>query len=136
MTELNDLYNFAGDNNVRVDSFRLHGCKSLSLCDDDGDCFIAMDPFCPTTCAEERVRLAHELGHCLSGGFYNHFSPVDDRRQKERRADIFAYRLLIDNKELKRLLESGTGSLWELAEHFNVTEEFMEKAVEYYENNG
>ena len=136
MKELSELYDFAGKSGVRVDSFRLSGCKSLSLCDDDGGCFIAMDPFCPTTCAEERVRLAHELGHCLAGAFYDQSSTVCDRRRAEHRADVFAIRLLIKPDELCKALKGGTTQIWELAELFNVTEEFMSKAVEYYESNG
>lgn len=133
MLELNDLYDYASRQNVTVTSFKLSGYPSLSLCDKDG-CYIAMDPFFRSTSAQERVHLAHEIGHCLTGSFYNSYSSVDDRKRCERRADIFAYRLLINKEELKKLIKNGVSSIWELAEHFNVTVQFMSNAVEYYQN--
>ncbi|MBQ1928577.1 MAG: ImmA/IrrE family metallo-endopeptidase [Clostridia bacterium] len=133
MLELNDLYDYASSRNVKVNGFKLSGCPSLSLCDKDG-CYIAIDPFFRLSCAQERVYLAHEIGHCLTGSFYNEYSKVDDRKRCERRADIFAYRLLIDKSELKNLMKSGVTSMWELAEYFNVTVPFMSSAVEYYQS--
>ena len=135
MNELNDLYNSADVRNVRIDNFRLDGCESLSLCDGDL-CFIAIDPLLNCTSAEEKVILAHELGHCITGSFYNRYSVVDDRKRSERRADIFAYNLLINRDELKKQLKSGVQTVWELADYFNVTEPFMNEAVEYYQNIG
>ena len=133
--DLNDLYEYAGHNGVVVNCFKMLNCKSLSVCDENGHCFIAMNPFAQNTTAEERVQLAHELGHCLAGGFYGEGTDICERRRSERRANIFAYRLLVDKKELQNLIKNGDTSVWELAERFNVTDEFMADAIEYYKNN-
>ena len=53
--------------------------QSLSLMDRDGSCAIAMDPWYLHTLAEERVQLAHELGHCEMGVFYNEAAALDLR---------------------------------------------------------
>ena len=42
------------------------------------------------------VTVAHELGHCLAGGFYGEGTDICERRRSERRANIFAYRLLVE----------------------------------------
>lgn len=95
-----------------------------------------MDPFEIETTAEERVHLAHELGHCETGSFYNAYSSLEIRAQKEIRADRWAFSRLVPICELNSVIESGIDELWDLAEYFDVTEDFMLKAVEYYRIKG
>ncbi len=91
-----------------------------------------MDPFQIETAAEERVHLAHELGHCETGSFYNVYSTLDIRGKQERRADGWAISRLMPFYELKNALNAGITEVWELAEYFDVTEDFIHKAVRYY----
>lgn len=97
-----------------------------------GVCYIGMDPFQIETDAEERVHLAHELGHCETGSFYNVYSPLDIREKQEQKADRWAVARLVPAEEFERVLECGTVEIWELAEYFNVTEDFILKAAEIY----
>lgn len=39
-----------------------------------GTCAIALDPRKIRSSADEAVKLSHELGHCVYGGFYNQYS--------------------------------------------------------------
>ena len=96
------------------------------------NCYIGLNPLMIDTTAEEKVLLAHELGHCMTGAFYNQYSKLDIREKHERRADKWAIKKLIPVDELKRAVKSGRESRYELAEYFNVTEDFMQKAMEYY----
>ncbi len=80
---------------------------------------------------DERVHIAHELGHCVTGAFYNENSPVDNRGKCEETADRWAIKKLINKDELKRQIKRGL-EIWELAEYFNVTEYFMQKACQLY----
>lgn len=107
--------------------------KSLSA-DIDGQLYIGIDQSVLSSTAEERVHLAHELGHCETGAFYSLYSPIDNRKWCENKANKRAIRMLIPTDELRDLIDGTEGqiSLWELAEHFCVTEEFMQKAVEHY----
>lgn len=91
-----------------------------------------MDPFRIETAAQERVHLAHELGHCETGAFYNVYSPLDIREKQENRADCWAVRKLIPPEELERAVNSGLCEIWELAEYFDVTEDFIRKAADIY----
>lgn len=82
--------------------------------------------------AEERVHLAHELGHCITGSFYNMFSETDIRRKHEIRADRYAATLLVPVEELKSQFRKGITEIWSLAEYFDVTEDFIRKAIDNY----
>jgi len=81
---------------------------------------------------KEKELIAHELGHCLTGCFYD--SKVDKitRGKYEYRADCRAIQLLIPEQELKKALSSGYTEIWELAEHFEVSESFISKALKFY----
>ena len=95
--------------------------------------FIGIDDKVMQTRAEERVHLAHELGHCMTGAFYSLYSPIDNRGYVERKANVYAIKKLINEDELKKIIKKYNDiSVWELAEHFEVTEDFMRMALEYY----
>ena len=129
--ELFRLYDLAGRNQIPVFRRSLPRCKSLSV-QVDGSCAIAMDPAVCDTGSVERTHLSHELGHCLTGSFYNAYSSHDLRRRHEIRADKWAICQLVPAFQLDRAIADGRTEMWELAEYFGVTEEFMRKAVTYH----
>ena len=112
---------------------KLPNTKSVSLNIDETR-FIGIDDKIMETRAEERVHLAHELGHCMTGAFYSVRSPLNTRSRCERKANDYAIKKLIDEDELRKIIKEYNGEIgiWDLADHFNVTEYFMKKAVEYY----
>ena len=124
------LYDFAVQNNIDVFPFALNGCESLSLLE-NGECFVAIDPYKIESNADEKVKLAHELGHCDMGAFYNVFSPFDIRSKHERTANKWAIKKLIPKDELKEACRFCENR-YELSEHFGVTEEFMQKTLDFY----
>lgn len=83
---LTNLYGIAEFDNISVYSYDLGEYDSLSLLD-NSKCYIAIDPFKIYGEADEKVKLAHELGHCETGAFYNEYSKFDIRAKHERRAD-------------------------------------------------
>ena len=105
---------------------------SLSYQDEAGRCYIGMDDGPNWTRSEQRVRLAHELGHCITGSFYSRYTPLNTRQRLENRADRYAVRRLIQPEALDDAVAEGCTELWQLAEHFGVTEDFMKKAVSLY----
>ena len=130
--ELLDLYIEAEENDVDIMSVDTDVTKSMSVMSDLDNCYIGLNPLMIDTTAEEKVLLAHELGHCMTGAFYNQYSKLDIREKHERRADKWAIKKLIPEDELKKAVKSGRESRYELAEYFNVTEDFMQKAMDYY----
>lgn len=83
---------------------------------------------------EEKTALFHELGHCETDSFYNEEFSFDVRQKHENRADKWAIKKLVPEDELDAAVAAGYTELWSLAEYFNVTEDFMKKAVCYYTN--
>ena len=108
--------------------------KSVSLALPDGAMFIGIDDSVMQSRAEERVHLAHELGHCVTGAMYNIRCPIMPRQRYERIADAYAIKKLVVEDELRRVIDDREGdiSVWELSEWFDVTEDFMRKALAFY----
>lgn len=126
------LYAYAEQQGIDVDWFNMLQTSSLSLPLPDGSCCIAIDPWKMDTLADETVSLAHELGHCETGSFYNRWAKLDLCQKHENRADKWAIRRLIPEDELDQAVADGCENLCSLAEHFGVTEQFMKKAVCWY----
>lgn len=127
-----DLYRFAEQQNIEVIETSLPENGSLSVMDDQGNCYIGMDESVIDGDALERVHLGHELGHCVTGSFYNRYSHFDLRQRHENRADKWAIAKLVTEDELDEAVADGCCEIWNLAERFGVTEQFMQKAVCYY----
>lgn len=132
MKSLREFYHIAQQNNIVVDHFELRKREALSIMDCNGECFVAIDPKRITSEADERNKLAHELGHCLTGSFYNRYSDFDCRKRHENTADKWAIHQLIPAEDLDDAIAHGCTEFWELAEWFGVAEEFIRKAVCLY----
>ncbi len=132
--KLLDLYLFAEQQNIEVLTYPMKENGSMSIMETDGSCFVGMDESVQDGSLQEQVHLAHELGHCATGSFYNRYSPHDLRQKHERKADKWAIRQLVPEDELSEAVCAGITELWDLAELFDVTAEFMHKAVCYYQN--
>lgn len=134
MTELLSLYLLAEEENIMVDCYQLGKRAALSIMDRDGDCYIAIDPFRLESEMDEKVKLAHELGHCKTGSFYNQWAARDVRQKHENRADKWAVQHLVSEEALDDAVAEGHTEMWQLAEHFGVTEDFIRKVVCWYTN--
>ncbi|MDN0031642.1 ImmA/IrrE family metallo-endopeptidase [Oscillibacter valericigenes] len=127
-----DLYKFAEQRDIGVDWFPMQRSASLSVPLDDGSYSIAVDPWKMSTIQQEKVCLAHELGHCETGSFYCEEAALDVRQKHEHQADKWAINRLVPVDELDDAIADGRTDIWSLAEHFGVTEDFMRKAVCWY----
>ena len=132
MTELSTLYERAEQLNIPVYHRSLPRTGSVSIQDEDGNCSIGLDLPNRRSRNELRVRLAHELGHCVTGSFYNRWSRYDVRQRHENRADKYAIRTLIPMEALDEAVAEGLSERWELAERFGVDQLFLEKALCLY----
>jgi len=127
-----DLYKLADQRNIAVIETSLPETGSLSLMTDDGACYIGIDQSVMDGDALELVHLGHEIGHCETGSFYSIHTAVDCRQRHENKADKWAVKKLIPVDDLDNAVADGCTEIWELAERFGVTEQFMRKAVCYY----
>lgn len=132
MSSLDGLYDLAEEENIEVLAVSLPIIGAVSAMRQNGKCYIGIDPFCLETTSDECVRLAHELGHCVTGSFYNIHAACDVRAKHEYAADKWAIKKLVPEDELEEAVKHGFTESWELSEYFDVTVPFMQKAMNYY----
>lgn len=127
--EINKLYNIAEDENIAVFFMPMPQSRGVVL--DKGNGYvIGLDT--ASSPAEEKVILAHELGHCMSGGGYDLHGDSLVRIRLERRADRWAIERLVPLTELQAAIKQGDEAVACLADRFGVTEDFMQKAIKHY----
>lgn len=129
MTTSEELLVIAQQKGHAVYHVPLKACLSLTV--ENHGCHIALSNALSNT--QEKECLAHELGHCEYGGFYNFYSPYDIRAKAERRANKWSYLKLVPPGEIKAAFQHGITEIWELAENFGVSCEYMQHALGYYQ---
>lgn len=126
---LDALYAELEKDGITVIQYPFEKIKSVALEDER---VIGIDLVSIKTKTEEYTVLIHEKGHFDAGAFYtpeNYFALAE---QAEYRADRAAILKNIPLGELRRCFAGGTVDLWELAEHFSVTEAYIKQAVYFY----
>lgn len=131
--ELNELYELAKEKNVKVMDFALPQNTAVTVALGDG-CFVGVDPEVFFSKRREKVVIAHELGHIETGSLYSVDANNTERIKKEAKAEKWTVETLIPLEKLEAAIKDGYGDVGALAEHFEVTEEFMLKALLYYRN--
>lgn len=129
MTGYEELLTDADKENIIVtDQFDLSGTRLKGLyC--DGTIALNRDMYIES---EKTCVLAEELGH--------HYTTVGDimdqtnvtNRKQERRARIWTYHKLLSLNDLIDSYVCGCQNRYEIAEHLNVTEEFLMDCLSYY----
>ena len=132
MKSILSLYRYAEKRNIEIVPFPLPETASMSIEAESGACYIGIDYSKIETEIDERVHLSHELGHCVTGSFYNRYAKMDIRQKHENRADKWAIRKLIPVEKLDTAVAEGHTELWDLADYFGVTEDLVRKAVCLY----
>ncbi|MBQ2691273.1 MAG: hypothetical protein IJF53_03870 [Clostridia bacterium] len=136
MTIIDELYALADREDIPVYCFELPKARCLSYMDSEGNCSIGIDPMYIESYAEEAELLAHELGHCMTGSFYNAQSPLDVRQKHENHADLWMVSRLAPASRISRLMKEGQCESWQLAESLGVTQHVVEKALSLYAAKG
>ena len=130
--ETNSLYNIAEQKGISVSFFPLNESRGVVL-ENGGKFYIALHDGCSER--DEKVILAHELGHCLSGGGYSLNDSPLIKVKLEKRAERWAIERLVPLYELETAIKQGDEANSALAERFGVTEEFMQKVLRHYLEN-
>lgn len=133
MTLEEKLIDYAHTHNTVVYEHPLPLTRSVSAKLDDVS-YIGIDTDKLEDADRRAVHLAHELGHCETDSFYCIYSPLVTRDKLERRANVWAIEHTIPIDKLNSLIKEGVCEVWELAEKFEVTVEFMHAALQYYKS--
>ena len=130
MTEYEKLLDDADKQHVLVtEKFDLSDTRLKGLyC----DAFIAIDK--NLTEADKACVLAEELGHHATtyGNIIDQSSVMN--RKQERRARVWAYYLMLQFEDIIRAYEHGCQSRYDIAEYLNISEEFLQDAINYYKD--
>lgn len=126
------LYTYAEANQIDVDWFCMRLAESMSMPIDADQCAIVIDPLRVCSIRDEAEKLAHELGHCETGGFYPEYAPLDERQRQEVRADRWSIKHVLPFERLREAVWAGRDTLYDLAEYFDLSESFVQKAIDYY----
>lgn len=130
----NELLEIADAEDILIVDRKLNNAASMCIVDENQQCLICIDSSKLHGEADAKVKLAHELGHCVSGAFYNIYSPLDLRSRHEHKADSWAFQKLVSHEKLDAAVLKGNTEMWELAEFFDIPQDYMEKIVRYYNN--
>jgi len=96
--------------------------------------FLDLDQF--ETYTQELCVLAHEYGHCKTGSTHAVSSPLDLIQKHEYKANKAAVHMLVPYDAFCEAIDQGYTEVWQLAEYFDVTEEFIQTADQIYRNEG
>lgn len=125
-----DMAVFCDENDILLEYDKLPLNKFIS-CRYEGENYILIDES-EMSEAERKTHLAHEIGHCETGSFYHAYSPLETRERCEYRANLWAIKKLLPKEELERAFQRGCIEVWQLAENFEVTENLIRFACQYY----
>lgn len=109
MMALPELYDYAVKNEIDVDWYSpISAKKSMSIFDPHYDRYaIAIDPWKFYSIEDEFTALGHEVGHCMTGSFYNRWAACDVKQRCENRADKWEIEKLIPRDCLEAAIADG-----------------------------
>lgn len=96
--------------------------------------FLDLDQF--ETYTQELCILAHEYGHCKTGSTHALSSSLDLIQKHEYKANKAAVHMLVPYDDLCKAIGQGYTEVWQLAEYFDVTEDFVRLADQIYRSEG
>lgn len=139
MKTLNDLYNYATKENIKIKKYHFNKDKHWKghcIYDNSNNCMIFLNENINNN-VQEKCTLAHEIGHFKKGILQNNILSSEYRDRilrsiNEFRAKKWAVGKLIPFEDFKRFL--GTNySKFEVANELEVTEELLDMAYYIYE---
>lgn len=104
--------------------------KNTAMVDPDG--FLALNPTRLHTGAQEHAVLLHEEGHFATGAFYRLDSPYTLRQQQENIANRYVFERYFPPERLLAAMRAGCTEPWQLAEYFDLPQDFVEAMLAYY----
>ena len=126
---LDEIFERAENEGIEIDEINSRQVSAMSF----PDGWIAVDRSKFESEAAFKTALAHELGHVETGSFYRIETPLYTKAKCEYKANKRAIQMLIPQDELLSALRHGIVEVWQLAEHFGVTEQMINRACCLYQ---
>lgn len=135
MTVFESLLQEAADNGIPVFEMSLNGTNSIVA-----DCGNEHAAIClNSSISSERnasEAAAHELGHCFTRTYYDSPYCHNNRRKMEHQADVWMVNRLLPPDKIREAWRSGCYETWEIAEHCDITEKLVKRAIDIYRCKG
>ena len=135
MRTTEEMYDLLDQKGISVYHAQAVEAPAVTICE-GGRYAVFLNPEFLQDSALENDVLAHEMGHIMTGATHRVESTADLVERHEEKAARWAVRTLIPWQELREAVHTGTDTVWDLAEYFNVTESLVRKALEYYSVRG
>lgn len=126
---LDQVRSLAYSRGIEIDDVPMKAIRAVSF----PEGWIAIDSRKFQSEVEYKCELAHEIGHCITGSFYNIHTQASERRLSERQANRFAAEMLVPFSELRKAMQRGITFNRILAKMFEVTVEFIDMVLELFE---
>lgn len=126
---LAQVYAIAATRGIEIDDHPMRLLRAVSF----PQGWIAIDLRKFSSDTDVKCVLAHEIGHIVTGRFYNIHTTKSVRALHERHANRFAAELLVPLRELLKVFHQGFSFNRLLARMFDVTLEFIDMVLELFE---
>lgn len=133
--DLKHIYNKIEENNIKVFPFGIDGIKAVSI-ETEGKYGVFLNKEEISDLDEEFCVLAHEYGHCKSGSTHKLYSPYDLISRHEYQADRQAILEFLPVDRIKKAVDDGMVSIYEISEYLDIPEKFVAKAIKHYMQMG
>ncbi len=118
------------ENNITIDITDLPKCRSCSV-KVSNSYFVGIDR--NVTPPEFKTALYHELGHCFTNSFYNIGEPLNNRKIYEYKADKWSIENFCPFNRYIEILKQGYNTNCKISEYLEITIDFANKIIEYYD---
>ena len=131
MFDLSDFYEYCKANQVDVIPYA--GCPQPGATIWDQDYYAVFLDFSKTSSLRLlRGVCCHELGHLATGALHKVDSPYELVERSESRANRWIAEHFLTEKAFRAAFEDGYTELWQLAEYFDLPEECIQAALNYW----
>ena len=135
MDYLTEVYNKIVDAGIELFNMNMpHGDAATINYDNTYGIFIDYNKF--NSWKEEFCALIHEFGHCKTGTTHKLYSPFQLIEKHEYKANRAAVHEMLPFDTLQDAVRAGHTEPWQLAEYFNLPEEFIHTALDIYQRQG
>lgn len=134
--ELNDLYDIAERENIKIYNWHIENSNGAFINVANINA-IALNYDEINTHLQEKETLAEELGHYYMDATYSLYSNDTILMAKqEYRARKWSFKTLAPVSKIKELVRNGYTMLNEISEELDISERFLNLAIQYYKENG
>ena len=131
MDPLQSFYEYCAANDVDVMAYPRLPADACTVRDHGYYC-VVLNPEALNTFRRLRTAAIREEGHLRTGALHKVDSPYQLVAQSEHRANAASFRRYLPPNKIRAAMRSGYTDPWQLADYFDLEEEYIKKALHYW----